>query len=110
MPSVAEAMREWLNAGLAWFYPECCQLCNEARATPTAGYVCAGCKDRVRLIEPPFCDRCGLPREGAITNRFECSNCQDTELYFSTARSAVAARDPLLEAIHRYKYQRAFWF
>ena len=32
------------------------------------------------------------------------------ELHFSAARSAVAARGPVLEAIHRYKYQRALWF
>ena len=32
------------------------------------------------------------------------------EWHFRSARSAVVARDPVLEAIHRYKYQRAFWF
>jgi ComF family protein len=32
------------------------------------------------------------------------------EWHFESARSAVVARDPVLEAIHRYKYQRAFWF
>jgi ComF family protein len=30
--------------------------------------------------------------------------------HFQSARSAVVARDPVLEAIHRYKYQRALWF
>jgi len=29
---------------------------------------------------------------------------------FRTARSAVVARDEVLEVIHRYKYQRALWF
>jgi ComF family protein len=32
------------------------------------------------------------------------------EWSFQSARSAVVARDPVLEVIHRYKYQRAFWF
>jgi ComF family protein len=32
------------------------------------------------------------------------------ELYFSSARSAVAARGVVLDVIHRYKYHRALWF
>jgi ComF family protein len=31
-------------------------------------------------------------------------------MHFSSARSAVVARDEVLEVIHRYKYQRALWF
>src|SRR5204863_3956170 len=50
------------------------------------------------------------PFEGAITTSFECANCRDTVLHFRSARSAVVARDKVLEAIHRYKYQRALWF
>jgi ComF family protein len=32
------------------------------------------------------------------------------DFQFRSARSAVAARGVVLEAIHRYKYQRALWF
>jgi len=32
------------------------------------------------------------------------------DLHFSAARSAVLARDPVLDVIHRYKYQYALWF
>lgn len=99
-----------LNAALAFFYPEWCQLCRAGRATPAEGYVCAGCRAQVRFIEPPFCRRCGLPFEGAITTPFDCANCRELELSFSFARSAVVAREGVLEAIHRYKYQRALWF
>ena len=65
---------------------------------------------QVRFIRPPFCKRCGLPYEGEITTAFECANCRDLELHFSSARSAVAAGGMVLVAIHRYKYQRALWF
>jgi len=100
----------WLNAGLAFFYPENCQLCGERRATPAESFVCSRCRDEVGFIEPPFCERCGLPYEGEITTTFECSNCRDAQWHFRSARSAVVARDRVLDAIHRYKYQRAFWF
>jgi competence protein ComFC len=66
--------------------------------------------DAGRFIRPPFCERCGLPFSGDLTAPFECTNCREMELHFSSARSAVVARGVVLEAIHRYKYQRALWF
>ena len=108
--SLAQSFMSWLNAGLNFFYPEVCQTCGTERATPAEGFVCRTCRSKVRWIEPPFCERCGLPFEGAITTAFDCANCRDLEPHFSSARAAVVARDKLLEVIHRYKYQRALWF
>jgi ComF family protein len=110
MNGVAKAVFDWLNAGLGLIYPQVCQLCGRARATPAEGCVCAGCRSEVRFIERPFCERCGLPFEGAITQAFECSNCRGMKWHFRSARSAVVARGQVLEVIHRYKYQRALWF
>ena len=103
-------LRDIVKSGLALVYPEVCQVCGQARATPDESFVCASCRASVRFVEPPFCERCGCPFEGDITTVFECSNCRNQELYFSRARSAVVARDAVLEVIHRYKYQRAVWF
>lgn len=100
----------WLEAGLAFFYPPVCQLCGTNRATTSDGLVCSRCWQQVRFIKPPFCEHCGLPFSGDITTPFECANCAGIELNFSTARSAVIAKGVVLEAIHRYKYQRAMWF
>lgn len=102
--------REWLDAGLAFFYPPVCQLCTAQRATPQQGYVCAACWQHVRFIVPPCCERCGLPYPGDITTAFECSNCRDLDLDFRWARSSMVANDFLRDVIHRYKYTRALWF
>src|SRR3954451_3704968 len=110
MSNFTASATSWFNAAFGFIYPEVCQLCGKARARPAEGFVCPECRARVRFIEPPFCERCGLPKEGEITNKFVCSNCRDTELHFSSARSAVVARDPILDVIHRYKYLRAMWF
>lgn len=100
----------WLEAALAFFYPEVCQLCRLGRAGPDEGYVCGDCWHEVRFIEPPFCRRCGLPFSGEITQEFECANCQGVRLYFERARGAAVAKGPLREALHRYKYNNARWF
>lgn len=107
---LAAPIANYLEAGLAWLYPRVCQICEIERAMPEEGFVCRKCWTGVRFIKPPFCERCGLPYEGEITGPFECSNCRDMELHFSSARSAVAAKGVTLEIIHRFKYQRALWF
>jgi competence protein ComFC len=103
-------LRPWIDAALGFIYPNVCQLCGEEPATAPQGYVGPACREGVRTIVPPFCERCGLPFEGDITAGFECSNCREMDLHFSSARSAVAARGPVLDAIHRYKYQGQMWF
>jgi competence protein ComFC len=108
--SFVEPLRAWLNAGLSFLYPEICQICDNQRATPAQGFICSSCRAQVRWVQPPFCQRCGLPFEGVITTAFDCPNCREEEPQFCWARAAVAARDPILEVIHRYKYQRALWF
>lgn len=105
--------RAWCGHALGFFYPDTCQVCGERRATRDEGYVCSTCwsrPDGVRFIKPPFCDTCGLPYEGDITQEFDCSNCREMELHFARARAAVIARGLVLDVIHRYKYRRALWF
>jgi competence protein ComFC len=106
----AAPLQDWLNTGLGFFYPEICQLCEDERATAREGFVGAKCWSQVRFIRPPFCERCGLPFEGDLTTAFECTNCREMDLHFSSARSAVVAKTVVLEAIHRFKYQHALWF
>jgi len=109
MSAMAAPIQNWLNVGLGFLYPEICQLCGEPPATARDGFVCRRCWTQVRFIRPPFCERCGLPFPGDLTAPFECANCREMELHFSSARSAVVARGIVREAIHRYKYQRALW-
>jgi ComF family protein len=109
MPAVSR-LREWSEAALAFVYPPVCQLCGQHRAGAPEGYVCEHCWEKVRFVQPPCCDRCGLPFAGEITAAFECANCRDMELHFTSARAAVVANDFMLEVIHRYKYNRERWF
>jgi len=104
------SLQSFSEMALGFVYPNVCQICSEERATSREGFVCSRCWQQVRFIRPPFCRRCGLPFSGEITESFECSNCRDMELEFTSARSAVTAGGVVLEVIHRYKYQRALWF
>ena len=110
MTAAPSKLKGWLNTGLAMFYPEVCQLCKDEPATSREGYVGRQCWSQVRFIRPPFCERCGLPYQGDITTLFVCTNCHESKLYFTSARSAVVAKTVVLEVIHLFKYSRALWF
>jgi ComF family protein len=110
MTAAAAPIQSWLNTGLGFLYPEICRICEKERATAKNGFVCSKCWTQVRFIRPPFCERCGLPFEGDITTTFECTNCREMELHFSSARSAVVAKTIVLEIIHRFKYRHELWF
>ena len=109
-PRFVSVLKSGAESALSFFYPDICQYCREAPATKGEGYICSECWRNVRFIVPPLCDRCGLPFEGEISDRFECANCREMELHFVHARSSVAARDMVLEVLHRWKYQRHLWF
>ena len=110
MNATAAPIQSWLDVAAGFFYPEICRICETERATAKSGFVCSKCWTQVRFIRPPFCERCGLPFEGDITTVFECTNCREMELHFSSARSAVVAKTIVLEIIHRFKYRRELWF
>jgi ComF family protein len=111
MNTLFAQLKPWLDTALGFVYPEVCQICGNEHATASEGFVGAGCWQKVRFIRPPFCERCGLPFEGDITTKFECTNCRELKLHFRSARSAVIAdKRFMLDIIHRYKYQRALWF
>lgn len=108
--ALIRAPQGWLEAGLGFFYPQVCQTCGQEPATTADGYVGTRCWHTIRFIQPPCCERCGLPFAGELTTAFECANCREMTLHFQQARSVVAARGVVLDVIHRYKYGRELWF
>lgn len=102
--------RRALELGLGLVYPNRCQICREEPSSAALGFVGDRCRRSLRVIEPPFCSRCGLPYASETTQEFICSNCEGLSLSFESARAAVVAGGVALEVIHRFKYERALWF
>ncbi len=59
-------------------------------------------------LEPPFCHRCGLPVDGAVSGQWECGNCRQRPWHLETARAGFRMEGALREAIHGFKYQNEF--
>ena len=104
-------MTRWKAAlsGLRLVYPDVCQLCHGEAARPEDGYIGGRCLARLKPIESPYCQRCGLPFAGEFNGKFECTNCVEMGLHFEFARAVMQGNAEMLEAIHRFKYQQALW-
>lgn len=102
-------LRRPAEALMSIFYPEVCDLCGLAKAGAEESYVCKACRTKVRPVEKPFCEKCGRHIAGQSSVNFKCGNCRGVKPWFSEARSAARAEDKMLDAIHRYKYNRAMW-
>lgn len=107
---ILKQVEAWLEPAIRLVYPDVCQLCEAQPATKAQGYVCLGCRRDLKPIEAPFCNCCGLPFSGQITQSFECFNCKDMSWAFKWARASVAAEGVIREAIHKFKYNQALWF
>ena len=84
-------------------YPPHCVHCG--KDTPPGDPLCRACLDSAKRIEPPFCEACSQPFDGALDGVFVCSNCSHRRLYFACAVSAYRSRGIVRELVHRFKYE-----
>lgn len=94
------------HACLDLLWPRPCEGCGRP-AGSAPGYVCWDCLGSLPLIRPPFCDHCGDPVEGAVTQDYRCGFCVERAPAFRKARSAVRFRGSVPGLLHRFKYGAA---
>lgn len=87
-------------------FPPFCAACR----VPTAAgeHLCPGCARGIERIEPPFCQRCSQPFDGAITQSFTCANCAGREVHFECAVAPYRSRGVVRDFIHAFKYEHRF--
>jgi ComF family protein len=88
-------------------YPRRCEMCEallEANRPDAGKWLCDDCLKGLQRIEPPFCNVCGEPFDGTVTDEFRCGNCADLKLHFDFAVCAYRAEGSVREMVHRFKY------
>jgi predicted amidophosphoribosyltransferase len=75
--------------------PQRCLVCGAG-----GGQLCAACRARLPLLDPPLCARCGAPTVWPVTR---CRECAGRRLAFATARAAVAYDDATRRLVAGWK-------
>ncbi len=108
-------MHRLLQLPMTWFrlaadlvFPRRCACCGVDCASEP-GHLCWDCRQAIAVVQPPFCDTCGMPVAGRVDHRFECHQCGERSPKFDRARSAARFDGPVREAVHAFKYNGAFW-
>ncbi len=72
-------------------------------------FFCSVCSAKTSFIQPPLCPRCGIPFESTEGDSHLCGDCLTSKPTFSVARAVGRYENTLLEAIHRFKYDRKIY-
>src|SRR5215831_20421754 len=75
--------------------PQRCVVCGRGGTQ-----LCDTCLDRLQRIEPPLCERCGLPTAWPVRR---CRECAGRRLAFASTRSAVRYDDAVRSLVAAWK-------
>ena len=109
MTALSSQFQRYTSALLDLVYPRRCEGCAEPLAfgrEAEARWLCDECLRALPRIVPPFCNVCGEPYDGAITESFRCANCEDLKLRFDFAVAAYRGDKLVRELVHRFKYNK----
>lgn len=73
-----------------------CVVCGASWGEP----LCAGCRESLPVLRPPFCERCGAPTAWPVAR---CRECTGRRLAFASARAAVEYDDGVRRLIAAWK-------
>ncbi|MGE5599006.1 MAG: ComF family protein [Bacteroidota bacterium] len=83
-----------------------CAVCD--RETGARLPFCRGCLERLPLIAPPICRRCGRMLRLCASADGTCRECARESFYFQQARAACLYEGPVREYLHQVKFHRSY--
>ncbi|MGE5507748.1 MAG: ComF family protein [Chitinophagales bacterium] len=87
---------------LLWPAPPLCPGCWQPAPRTEPGRLCRRCRERLVVLRPPVCRRCGRPAGGED----ECRQCAGRPRTFVEARAAGPYEGELKRLVHRFKFRR----
>lgn len=102
----ADRLRRGLDHVLDFFLPRFCLFCHHPLPAGEPGLACAACLAAIPYLPHPRCLCCGAPFRSRQGGDRLCQACLRRLPPFDQALAAAFYEGPVLEAIHRLKYQR----
>lgn len=83
--------------------PPPCPACRRPKEPDEPG-ICPNCLERMPLLVPPLCRRCGQPLRGEAAQAELCRLCRQEGRFFAFARAPAVYDGAVKDWIHRFKY------
>src|SRR5690606_13270086 len=83
--------------------PPPCPACRRPKEPDEPG-ICPNCLERMPLLVPPLCWRCGQPLRGEAAQAELCRLCRQEGRFFAFARAPAVYDGAVKDWIHRFKY------
>lgn len=98
-------MNSYIESLLELIYPEknICYLCDYYDESIGESYICSKCKQSIKKIEPPYCNKCGKPINYSLSINL-CPDCYNFEKSFETSRSPFIYEGIIKNSIYNFKY------
>lgn len=96
----------WADRTLRTLFDPSCASCRGPVGADRIGVVCGDCWDGVRIVTPPWCDRCGEPYRSwrHASNGSRCPRCVADPPHFDVARAFGLYEGSLRGMVHALKY------
>jgi ComF family protein len=92
-------LKRTVNTAVQWIFPLRCPVCDDI-VTPYGNRICAECRDKLKILTPPWCLQCGkkLMRPGEY-----CEDCRRKKHKYIRGRALYEYNSAKLP-IYRFKY------
>ena len=82
-------------------FPERCPVCHEI-IVPAGNDTCEDCRNKLTLVEEPYCMKCGKPLKNDAQEF--CLDCNSREQSFLEGRAVFVYDDIMKKSIYQFKY------
>jgi len=98
-------MKKYLGKFIDFLFPKTCLACgNFILSGEPSKYLCGLCYQKIKFIEPPVCEKCGVP---VNSDEKYCKRCtiDKEKIYYDSIRGITYFEEPIKECIHMLKYK-----
>ena len=94
-------LHQTVETAVTFFYPAQCRNCDEQLGYSTVPYICDTCWNRIKLVEPPWCEICGIS-----TTEDKCDECATKPPQYGKLRTIAVYEAAIQKAIHLFKFEK----
>jgi ComF family protein len=94
-------LQQTIETAITFLYPAQCRVCEKQLGLESVPYMCGECWDDMPLIEPPWCEMCGIPNTNG-----KCDKCATTPPPYGKLRTIAYYEAALQQAIHLFKFEK----